>query len=41
LIPLFSGLGTVQNRTFIFGGKEQDTKLITSKSYELVWTKDD
>jgi hypothetical protein len=37
LIPLFAGLACVNNRTFIFGGKEPDSRLITAKSYELLW----
>jgi hypothetical protein len=26
LIPLFSGIGSVGGRVFLFGGKEQDTR---------------
>ena len=39
-IPLFSGLGRVMDKVYLFGGKEPDTRLITNRSYEIVWRKD-
>ena len=41
MIPLFTGIGSVDGRVFFFGGKEPDTKLITSKAYEVIWTEED
>lgn len=41
LIPLFTGIGNVSNRLFMFGGKEPDTKQITSKAYEIVRSESD
>lgn len=38
LIPLFSGLGSLSGRIFLFGGKEQDTRQITNKAFEVHWT---
>jgi hypothetical protein len=35
-IPMFTGIGSVNSRIFLFGGKENETKLITNKAYELV-----
>ena len=34
-IPMFTGIGSVQRRIFLFGGKETLTKAITNKSYEI------
>ena len=33
-------MGSVNGRVFIFGGKESDTKSITSKSYEIILAND-
>lgn len=35
-IPMFTGVGHFHGRTFLFGGKEPETKLITNKAYEIV-----
>lgn len=32
---MFSGIGSVEGRIYLFGGKEKDTKLITNKAYQL------
>lgn len=36
MIPMFAGIGNVDRRIFLFGGKDTLTREITNKSYELV-----
>ncbi|CDW91820.1 kelch motif family protein [Stylonychia lemnae] len=36
IIPLFTGVGSVLNRIFLFGGKDRRTKEITCQSYEVI-----
>lgn len=38
---MFSGIGYVQKRVFLFGGKEPETKEITNKAYEIIWNNED
>lgn len=40
-IPVFSGIGSVSGRVFMFGGKDYQKRNIVNKAYELEWTKDD
>lgn len=34
-IPMFTGVGSVASRIFMFGGKDTITKEITTKAFEL------
>jgi hypothetical protein len=39
--PVFAGIGSVENRLFVFGGKDSKTKAISSRAVEIVWNQDD
>lgn len=33
---MFTGIGSVLKRVFLFGGKDNETKMITNKAFELI-----
>ena len=39
-MPMFTGIGRVSGRIFMFGGKDTTSKDITNKSYEVVKNKE-
>jgi hypothetical protein len=40
-IPQFAGIGSVDRRVFLFGGKDTKIRAITPRSFEIVWNEDD